>query len=85
MSGWVGLESLMTAEEVAEILRAPSTKTVARLRQQGKLAGVRVGRGYRYAREDVEDCIGRLRAAGAVERWANEAEAEEIKEQGEQA
>lgn len=77
MSGWVGLESLLTAEEVAEILRAPSTKTVARLRLTGKLAAVRVGRGYRFAREDVEDCIRRLRADGAVERWANEAGNEE--------
>ncbi|WPM94289.1 hypothetical protein VB1_CDS0040 [Arthrobacter phage Marchesin] len=59
----------MTAEEVAEVLRAPSPKTVARLRQTGKLRGVRVGRGYRYARADVEDLILDLREAGRTEQW----------------
>lgn len=63
MSGWVGLEQLMTAEEVAEILRAPSSRTVSRLRQEGKLRAVRVGRGYRFDRRDVEAFIERLRAA----------------------
>ncbi|QGZ16931.1 helix-turn-helix DNA-binding domain protein [Arthrobacter phage LittleTokyo] len=64
MSGWVGLESLMTAEEVAAVLRVPSVKTVARFRQQGKLRAVRVGRGYRFDRRDVEDFVEALRTEG---------------------
>lgn len=80
MSGWVGLESLMTAEDVAAVLRVQSVKTVARLRQQGKLTALRVGRGYRFTREDVEECIGRLRSEGATARWINEAEQQEGQE-----
>ena len=69
MSGWVGLEKLMTAEEVADVLRAPSPKTVARLRQTGKLRAVRIGRGYRFDRRDVEELVERLRADGKTEQW----------------
>ncbi|MGO4143825.1 helix-turn-helix domain-containing protein [Paenarthrobacter sp. YAF11_1] len=73
MSGWVGLEQLMTAEEVADVLRAPSTKTVAGLRQKNKLRGVRVGRSYRYHKDDVEELIEKLRAEAKQEQfWANE-------------
>ncbi|AYN58268.1 helix-turn-helix DNA-binding domain protein [Arthrobacter phage Kepler] len=61
MSGWVGLEQLMTAEDVAAVLQVPSTKTVARLRQQGRLRALKVGRGYRFDRRDVEDFIETLR------------------------
>lgn len=62
MSGWVGLEQLMTAEDVAAVLQVPSTKTVARLRTQGRLRALKVGRGYRFDRRDVEAFIESLRA-----------------------
>lgn len=62
MSGWVGLDELLTAEEVAEVLRADSVKTVARLRKQGHLRAVRVGRTFRYDRRDVADYIERARS-----------------------
>ncbi|WAB09146.1 helix-turn-helix DNA binding protein [Arthrobacter phage Eesa] len=75
-SGWVLPESLLTAEEVAGILRAPSPKTVARYRQQGKLRGVRVGRAYRYDRRDVEDFIEKLRVTAHNEAWIARAEQE---------
>ncbi|ASR83207.1 HTH DNA binding protein [Arthrobacter phage Abidatro] len=61
MSGWVVPASLLTAEEVAGILRAPSPKTVARLRLRGELRGVRIGRAYRYDVRDVEALIEQLR------------------------
>lgn len=67
----------MTAEEVAAVLRAPSPKTVTRYRQQGKLAAVRVGRGYRYAREDVEAFIEALRGEGHTDAWIKRTEQEE--------
>ena len=63
MSGWVGLESLMTAADVAEVLAVPSSRTVDRLRKSGELRAVRVGRGYRFDRRDVEAFIEALRAA----------------------
>lgn len=59
----------MTADEVADVLRAPSSKTVARLRQTGKLRAVRIGRGYRFDRRDVEDLVERLRADGKTDQW----------------
>ncbi|WNM72826.1 excise [Arthrobacter phage RedFox] len=74
MTGWVGLESLMTAEEVAAVLRAPSLKTVARYRQQGKLRAVRVGRGYRFDRRDVEAFLELLRAEAKNDAWIKQQE-----------
>ncbi|UVK62576.1 excise [Arthrobacter phage TaylorSipht] len=68
-SGWVVPASLLTAEEVAGILRAPSPKTVARLRQRGELRGVRVGRAYRYDARDVEALIEALRTTAHNEAW----------------
>ncbi|QOI67682.1 excise [Arthrobacter phage Orcanus] len=78
-SGWVLPESLLTAEEVAGILRAPSPKTVARYRQQGKLRGVRVGRAYRYDRRDVEDFIEALRVTAHNEAYLAKQEHKERK------
>lgn len=69
MSGWVMPASLLTAEEVAGIMRAPSSKTVARYRQQGKLRGFKVGRAYRYDVRDVEAFIESLRSGAAVEQF----------------
>lgn len=56
MSGWTGLEALLTAEEVAELLRC-SPRTVGRLRRAGKLPGVLVGRAYMFSRAAVEEFI----------------------------
>lgn len=61
MSGWVGLEQLMTAEDVAEVLAVPSCRTVDRLRKEGQLRAVKVGRGYRFDRRDVQAFIESLR------------------------
>ena len=57
MTGWVGLEALLTRDEVAELLRAKGPRTVDRLRLAGKLRGVRVGREWRYRREDVAEFV----------------------------
>lgn len=44
---------LLTAQEVADLLRV-STMTVYRLIRQGELPAVRVGRSYRVRRPDLE-------------------------------
>lgn len=62
--GWVVPASLLTAEEVADLLRASSIKTVARLRREGILRGVMVGRSYRYDVRDVTEALEQLRRAG---------------------
>lgn len=56
MNGWAPLEALLTAEEVAEVLRC-SPRAVGRLRRAGKLTGVQVGREYMFSREAVEAFI----------------------------
>lgn len=66
MSGWVGLDELLTAEEVAEVLRVPSVKTVAALRKAGRLKSVKVGRTFRFDRRDVQDFIDRNRLTNQV-------------------
>ncbi|QGH74527.1 helix-turn-helix DNA binding domain protein [Arthrobacter phage Kuleana] len=63
MAGWVGLEKLMTAEEVADKIGAPSVRTVAGLRLRGELIGVKVGRSWRFDVRDVDDWIERKRDA----------------------
>lgn len=55
--GWILPEALLTAEEVAGILRATSARAVHRLRIAGKLPGVRVGRCWHYHRQDVVDYV----------------------------
>lgn len=52
-AGWVLPEGLLTAEEVAGLLRATSPRAVHRLRLAGKLPGVRVGRSWHYHHDDV--------------------------------
>lgn len=53
----------MTAEDVAAVLAVQSTRTVDRLRKTGELRAVKVGRGYRFDRRDVEAFVESLRAA----------------------
>ena len=55
--GWILPEQLLTADEVAGILRATSARAVHRLRVAGKLPGVRVGRCWHYHRQDVESYV----------------------------
>lgn len=63
-TGWeVG--HLLTAEEVADVLRA-TVKTVGRLRREGQLRGVRVGRAYRFHPDDVSDYLRRARPWAAA-------------------
>lgn len=53
MTGWRIPAGLLTREEVAELLRAESPRTVDRLRRVEGLPAVRVGRSYRYRKEAV--------------------------------
>lgn len=46
-------EQLLTADEVADMLRV-STMTVYRLIRRGELPAVRVGRSYRVRRPDLD-------------------------------
>lgn len=61
--GWVGVEHLLTAEQVAEALAATSRRTVDRYRRTGQLPGVLIGNTYRFRPEDVQAFIERRRAA----------------------
>lgn len=63
--GWELPAGLLTAEEVAGILRATSPRAVHRLRAAGKLPGVRVGRSWHYHRDDVTAYVTREREASA--------------------
>lgn len=49
---------MLTAEEVAEILRV-STMTVYRLIRSGELPAVRVGRSYRVREADLDEYLER--------------------------
>lgn len=61
MTGWVGLERLLTADEVAEVLAATSTRTVDELRRTGALRAVRIGRSWRFHPDDVKALVDELR------------------------
>lgn len=56
--GWVTLPGVLTAAEVAEHLQT-TVQTVNRERREGRLAGFRVGRPYRYTADDVAAYIQR--------------------------
>ena len=49
-------ETVLTAEEVATILRT-SLRTVRNLIKSGRLRGIKVGRGYRIPREALEEYL----------------------------
>lgn len=55
--GWILPAQLLTADEVALILRATSARAVHRLRTTGKLPGVRVGRCWHYHQDDVANYV----------------------------
>lgn len=65
MNGWAGVDHLLTADEVAEVLAASSKRTVQRMRQAGTIRGVRVGRSWRFHPDDVNACIRELRKQGS--------------------
>jgi excisionase family DNA binding protein len=55
---------LLTATEVADLMRV-SRMTVYRLIKTGEMPSIRVGRGYRFREEDVQDYLrGRYTEAG---------------------
>jgi excisionase family DNA binding protein len=58
------MEQLMTLAQVAEILQV-STRTVFRLIERGELAGAKVGREWRFTREDLETYLHKARGGGA--------------------
>jgi excisionase family DNA binding protein len=56
---------LLTAEEAAQALGV-GRSTVFRLMQAGELRGVRIGHSRRFAREEVEAFVAKLREVEAV-------------------
>lgn len=64
--GWVGIDHLLSWQEVATILGSPGRRWhVDKARKDGNLPGLRIGLTYRYHPDDVEHLIEQLRA-GAV-------------------
>ena len=59
------MEPLLTLEQVAEVLQV-STKTVLRLIDRGELTGVKVGKAWRFTREDLQLYIDSQRSGGEV-------------------
>lgn len=62
-----GLDELLTAEEVAELLHFPSS-TVSDYARRGVLPSIKLGRHRRFLRSDVEDAIELLRFGRAPQR-----------------
>lgn len=58
------VEQLMTLAQVADILQV-SQRTVFRLIERGELTGAKVGREWRFTREDLEIYLGKARGGGA--------------------
>lgn len=56
--GWATLPGVLTADQVAKHLQT-TIQTVNRERREGRLAGFRVGRSYRYTADDVAAYIQR--------------------------
>lgn len=64
-TGWVGIEQLMTAGDVADVLRC-SIRTVGELRRRGDLAALLIGNAYVFEPETVRSFIADRRDAGQV-------------------
>ena len=62
-----GLDELLTAEEVAELLHIPRS-TVGDYARRGVLPSIKLGRHVRFVRSDVADAIEQLRLGRAVTR-----------------
>jgi len=54
------MESLLTLGEVAELLKV-SERTVLRRVEAGELVGVKVGRAWRFTREDLQNYLEKAR------------------------
>lgn len=63
--GWIRPAEILTADEVAVMLRATSGRAVHRLRIAGKLRGVRIGRSWHYHRDDVAEYVNNERKRSA--------------------
>ena len=59
-----GLDELLTAEEVAELLHIPRS-TVSDYARRGVLPSIKLGRHVRFVRSDVADAIEQLRMGRA--------------------
>ena len=55
-----GLDELLTADEVAELLHVPRS-TVGDYARRGMLPSIKLGRHRRFVRSDVVDAVDRLR------------------------
>ena len=62
-----GLDELLTAEEVAELLHIPRS-TVSDYARRGVLPSIKLGRHVRFVRSDVADAIEQLRMGRAATR-----------------
>lgn len=65
--GVSGLDELLTADEVAELLHIPRS-TVSDYARRGVLPSIKLGRHRRFVRSDVADAIERLRLGRAPTR-----------------
>lgn len=50
------MEQLYTLDQVAELLQV-SRRTVLRFIERGELVGVKVGRAWRFTKEDLQDYL----------------------------
>ncbi len=64
MADMSGLDELLTADEVAELLHIPRS-TVSEYARRGVLPSIKLGRHRRFVRSDVAEAIERLRLGRA--------------------
>ena len=62
-----GLDELLTADDVAELLHVPRS-TVSDYARRGVLPSIKLGRHVRFVRSDVADAIEMLRLGRATTR-----------------
>ena len=62
-----GIDELLTADEVAELLHIPRS-TVSDYGRRGVLPSIKLGRHVRFARSDVAEAIEELRLGRAATR-----------------
>ena len=62
-----GIDDLLTADQVAELLHMPRS-TVEEYARRGVLPSIKLGRHRRFVRSDVDDTIERLRLGRASKR-----------------
>jgi excisionase family DNA binding protein len=62
-----GIDELLTAEQVAELLHMPRS-TIEDYARRGVLPSIKLGRHRRFVRSDIADAIERLRLGRASKR-----------------